>query len=139
MVLLVLSVMAAVAVPSLLETPRDDDMTAATRRIEGLFRLARDSAARSGSRVSVVIDSATSRVWLDAQNTFATPAQAGTSTTGGEDLELPNGVRLELTKTRATFAFAPSGVAFADSLLLVSSLGSRVVSIHPWTGDVRVR
>jgi len=139
MVLLVLSAMAAVTVPSLLEAPRDDDMTTATRRIEALFRLARDSAARGGQRINVVIDSAKSRVWLDAPDTFVPVADRLTAAEGGEDLGLPSGVKLELTETRATFSFAPSGAAFADSLLLVSSLGSRVITIQPWTGDVLVR
>ena len=139
MVLLVLAAMAAVTVPSLLEAPRVDDMTTATRRIEALFRLARDSAARGGQRINVVIDSATSRVWLDAPDTFAPTADNVTGAEDGEDLRLPNGVKLELTETRATFSFAPSGAAFADSLLLVSSLGTRVITIQPWTGDVVVR
>jgi prepilin-type N-terminal cleavage/methylation domain-containing protein len=140
-VLLVLSATVALTLPAFLEPPADDDMTVATRRVESLFRLARDSAARGGRRVSVVIDSATSRVWLDVPGVFApdtnrTTTLRGSAGPAGEDLELPRGVRLQLSTTRATFTFAPSGAAFADSLRLVTSLGSRVITIHPWTGDV---
>ena len=57
----------------------------------------------------------------------------------GEPLGLPPGVRMELPRARARFTFQPSGGALADTLLLTGAFGVRVVSIDPWTGDVRVR
>src|SRR5690606_945434 len=64
----VLAVMAAMAAPAFLASPRPpaalDD---AQGRLQALFRLARDSAVRSATPVTVVIDSASGRVWLDAR------------------------------------------------------------------------
>lgn len=65
-VLLIASVATALAVPAFRAWFAEDDMTVATRRIEALFRVARDSALRSGNPVTVVIDSASGFVWLDA-------------------------------------------------------------------------
>jgi prepilin-type N-terminal cleavage/methylation domain-containing protein len=147
-VLLVLSAVAVVTVPAFLDAPHADELTLATRRIEALFRLARDSAARGGQPVKVVIDSATSRVWFDVPGELAPEADAprriaaspGSSPAAlaGEDLELPRSVHLRLSAARATFRFAPSGAAFADSLRLVAPQGTRLITIHPWTGDVLV-
>ena len=148
-VMLVLSAMALVTLPAFLNPPQDDDMTLAVRRVDALFRLARDSAARGGTRVSVVVDSATSHVWLDVAGVSqeqASTAPAGVSafaarTDGGdvgEALELPGTVRVQLSKERALFSFAPSGATFADSLWLVGPLNARLVTINPWTGDVLV-
>jgi prepilin-type N-terminal cleavage/methylation domain-containing protein len=146
-VMLVLSAVAAVTVPAFLNAPVEDDLTIATRRMEALFRVARDSAARSGKRVSVVVDSVTGRVWFDVAGVLPTEAQLPVTRTTrpsaiaepmGEDLELPGTVSIELTAMRATFSFAPTGGVFGDSLLLVSSLGTRVVKANPWTGDILV-
>jgi prepilin-type N-terminal cleavage/methylation domain-containing protein len=57
----------------------------------------------------------------------------------GEPLGLPAGVRMELPRARSRFTFQPSGGALADTLLLTGVFGVRVVTIDPWTGDVRIR
>lgn len=145
-VLLVLSAMAAMTLPAFLDAPVEDEMTIATRRMEALFRLARDSAARGGKRVTVVIDSASGRVWLDVPGVSDASAAAwptggplqSASTSMGEDLELPRSVSLQLSTTRARFTYAPTGAVYADSLWLVSPLGTRLLTLHPWTGDVLV-
>jgi len=58
--LLIISLAVGVAVPAFLSLGRTDDLTAATRRVETLFRLARDSAISSGllARVRAVQDRA---------------------------------------------------------------------------------
>jgi len=56
----------------------------------------------------------------------------------GEPLDLPSSIRIELTKARARFTFAPSGAAWADSLVLSTSMGMRLLTLNPWTGDVIV-
>jgi prepilin-type N-terminal cleavage/methylation domain-containing protein len=123
-VLGIVSLSAAVAVPAFREWAREDDLTIATRRVEALFRVARDSAIRGGMPVTVVIDSVTSLVWVDT-------AKVG--------IELPSTVRLELSAARARFTFAPGGAAFADSLVLRTPLARRLVTLDPWTSDVVVR
>lgn len=74
-VMLILTVATAITIPALLPPPADDDLTAATRKIDLLFGIARDSAARSGGYVTVMIDSATGGVWLlsdaDPDGSFA--------------------------------------------------------------------
>jgi prepilin-type N-terminal cleavage/methylation domain-containing protein len=145
-VLLVLSAVAAITVPAFLDAPVEDDMTVATRRVDLLFRLARDSAARGGKRVTVVIDSATSRVWFDVPGVSdpaaLAEAQLGRTArmtiTPGEELELPSSVTLQLSTTRARFTYMPTGAVYGDTLWLTSSLGSRIITLHPWTGDVLV-
>jgi prepilin-type N-terminal cleavage/methylation domain-containing protein len=172
--LLIISLAVAVAVPAYLSLGRQDDLAGATRRVETLFRLARDSAIRSGLPVTVVIDSVGELVWMDTplriqlgsqaapeeapslfdrrEGTFgnmgvdpaATLALLGgeramEEVKPGEPLGLPPGVRMELPRARARFTFQPSGGALADTLLLTGAFGGRVVSIDPWTGDVRIR
>jgi prepilin-type N-terminal cleavage/methylation domain-containing protein len=146
-VLIVLSVIAVAAVPAFLDSPQEDELTVATRRVEALFRLARDSAARGGRPVTVVIDSASGRVWLDVAGAGAGAAALPSLRVStlrlrparqepGDELGLPAGVSLQLAAARARFTFAPTGAAMADSLLVMSPAGARLVTINPWTGDV---
>jgi type II secretory pathway pseudopilin PulG len=172
--LLIISLAVGVAVPAYLDLGRQDDLARATQRVETLFRLARDSAIRSGLPVTVVIDSVADLVWMDTPlriqlGSQAAPEEApslfdrrgsaigtmGVDPTAtlallggkrameevkpGEPLGLPPGVRMELPRARARFTFQPSGGALADTLLLTGVFGVRVVSIDPWTGDVRIR
>ena len=162
--LVIISIAVAVAVPAFLSLGQEDDLTLATRRVETLFRLARDSAISSGLSVTVVIDSVTELVWVDTPKRVLlgsqTPVEApgslfddpdpGTNLAllGGEEaleslkpgqaLGLPVGVTMELPRARARFTFEPTGAALADTLLLTGPFGVRAVSIDPWTGDVRV-
>ncbi len=163
--LLIISLAVAVAVPAFLGLGRTDDLTAATRRVETLFRLARDSAISSGVPVTVVIDSVTGLVWVDTplriQLGSQGPAQAPASLFDDQDpagnlallggaaalealkpgqpLGLPRGIEMELPRARSRFTFEPTGAALADTLLLTGAFGVRAITIDPWTGDVRVR
>jgi prepilin-type N-terminal cleavage/methylation domain-containing protein len=144
--LVIVAIAAAVAAPAF--------------RFEALFRLARDSAIRGGQPVTVVIDSVSGLVWLDAPPFAgiadsirdATAAERGgrlgagaaaldrrtfseEAVAGGTSLELPAGIRLELTRARARFAFAPTGAAFPDTLWLRTSIVTRGITLDPWTGD----
>jgi prepilin-type N-terminal cleavage/methylation domain-containing protein len=144
-VMLILAVATAITIPALLPPPADDDLTVAAKKIDMLFGIARDSAARTGDNVTVMIDSATGGVWLlsdaDPDSTFAPAAgHAGKSGFGdpdaraGEPLDLPSSVRLELSKARAQFRFSATGAAFADSLVLRTPSGTHLVTIDPWNG-----
>jgi hypothetical protein len=163
--LLIISLAVGVAVPAFLSLGRTDPATAATRRVETLFRLARDSAITSGLPVTVVIDSVTGLVWIDTPRRIQLGSQAVSevpisvlepldpATTlallGGEaalealkpgqPLGLPEGVEMALPRARSRFTFEPTGAALADTLLLVGRFGTRAVTIDAWTGDVRVR
>ena len=161
--LLILSLAVAVAVPAFLSLGREDDLTRATRRVETLFRLARDSAIHSGLPVTVVLDSVTGLVWVDTPrrprlgsenqpeedvSLFDDPTwDMAAALVGGDEVDvlepgapigIPPAIRLELPRARTRFTFEPSGAALADTLVLVGPLGARVVTVDPWTGDVRV-
>jgi len=159
----ILTFASLIAVPAFKAWYEDDDVTQATRRIEALFRVARDSAVRSGATVTVVIDSVSGLVWFDVPTatsidsvyaTPGTPSPSNRSVTAssaawrrnasadhvvqGESLELPATITLEVARARARFEFAPSGAAFADTLKLRWSMGERWITLNRWTGDVLV-
>jgi type IV fimbrial biogenesis protein FimT len=154
-VMILLAVMGGIAVPAFRSLFVEDELTTATHRLEALFHLARDSAIRAGIPVTVLIDSVSNNIWLDSParpvdtDTLAAAASLSGRTLSrttmstarpdtGQSLELPYGVSIALTRARARFTFAASGAAFADSLVLRSALGERLLTIHPWTGDVLV-
>jgi len=157
-VLVILSLMAAVAVPAFRRMAERDELTDAVGRVEMLFRLARDSAIAGGRAVTVVIDSVTGHVWLDvprqedvsdaAHDAYdpyapvfrmrAVPRREEAVDTG-QSLDLPAGVRLEVSRARARFTFAPGGNAFADSLVLRTNTAAVLVTADRWTGDAIVR
>ena len=141
-VMIILAVMAALAVPAFRRMVQEDDMTIATRQLETLFKLARDSAINSGGTVTVWVDSVTSGVWLvgpvqdSAAAALPAPSAPGIQAAPGERLELPASVTIELTRTRSRFRFVSSGAVFADSLILRTPDQVRLITLNPWTGDV---
>ena len=163
--LMIVSLALAIAVPAYRSLGEFDDLTLATRRVETLFRLARDSAIRSGLPVTVVIDSVDGLVWIDTQEPLGLssrevrealaypdyapePGMLSALVRGrtddeflepGSPLGLPETVRMELPRARARFTFEPTGAALADTLLLSGPFSTRVVRVDPWTGDVTVR
>jgi prepilin-type N-terminal cleavage/methylation domain-containing protein len=86
--LLILTVMAAVAAPALLSRRVPPPMETAQGQLEALFRMARDSAVRSATPVTVVVDSASGRVWLDARTPMAAqlPVEPEASSAGAPRL-----------------------------------------------------
>ncbi len=163
--LFIVSLAVAVAVPAYRSLGEVDDLTQATRRVETLFRLARDSAIRSGLPVTVVIDSIDGLVWIDTveplglsspevRDALAYPdyapepgmlsALVGDQNVAellepGSPIGLPETVSMELPRARSRFTFEPTGAALADTLVLTGPLATRVVTVDPWTGDVIVR
>lgn len=143
-VLIILGAMAAVAAPAFRSPPEEDNLTVATNLVKSLLDIARDSAVSSASNVTVVIDSGTTRAWIvgaardtsaeTRMDVHAADVLAGLEL--GQVLDLPQGISMQLSKTRARFAFRPDGSAFPDSLVLHSSLGDRLITIDPWTGRV---
>ena len=163
--LFILSLAVAVAVPAYRSLGEVDDLTQATHRVQALFRMAQDSAIRSGLPVTVVIDSIEGLVWIDTReplglgsaevrDALAYPDYApepdmlsalarGQNSDGllepGSPIGLPRTVRMELPRARARFTFEPTGAALADTLILVGPFATRVILVDPWTGDVTVR
>ena len=92
--LLIIAVMAAVAAPAFLREPEPPDIDDAQGRIEALFRMARDSAVRTATPVTVVLDSASGLVWLDARTRMAAelpPAQEEERSGSGPSGVAPDG------------------------------------------------
>jgi prepilin-type N-terminal cleavage/methylation domain-containing protein len=158
-VMLIIALATSLAVPAFRDYFRQDDMTEATDRMRALFQLARDSAVRSGLPVTVVIDSISGLVWLDAPvppaldeeialpQTMAAPrlSTPGFAVPGtlrgdvfvqGESIELPPTVLMELTRARALFAFQPTGRVFADTVYLRASMRTVLITADRWTGDL---
>ena len=132
--LFILSLAVAVAVPAYRSLGEVDDLTQATRRVETLFRLARDSAIRSGLPVTVVIDSIDGLVWIDTREPLGLgsaevrealaypdyapePSMLSAQVRGlndddllepGSPIGLPRTVRLELPHDRACSWFSHS-------------------------------
>lgn len=140
----ILALGTALAVPAFLRLVQDDDLTRATRSVETLFRLARDSAISGARPVSVVVDSVTGLVWLDVplrpgEQGGMGPVRPPNGVPDRASLELPGTVEMDVPAARTRFTFAPSGQAFGEPMLLTSPLGSRVITLDRWTGDVVVR
>lgn len=180
---LILGLMAAVAAPAFLTDRPAPDLVDAEGRIDALFRMARDSAVRTATPVTVVVDSASGLVWMHTRAPLAvqlppetladaedpedpgtiatgvglrtggsfgggstlgrgigTPGAGGRTPAGGESLDLPTTVHMELFHARSHFTFFPSGAASGDSILLRTSSGEvRLVTLDPWTGRARIR
>lgn len=152
----ILAFTTVIAVPAFRSLLNEDDLTRSVRRVEALFQLARDSAIRGGEPVTIVMDSVTGNVWLEVPSVtdpFAEPVAGETpvrlaaplrssaamfaeGVDEGESLQLPTSVRIDLGRARARFTFAPTGAAYADTLVLRSSLGERLITVNRWTGDV---
>jgi type II secretion system protein H len=152
-VLLIIAVATAVSVPALLPPREPGELESATSRIEALFRLARDSAGRSGMPMVVAFDSATGDARLYPEREVqpeheaydvalrapGTPRRrAGGDDAGWESLELPQSVRVELPKARAHFTFRPAGAAFGDTLALRQGGTWRIITVNPWNGHAVV-
>jgi prepilin-type N-terminal cleavage/methylation domain-containing protein len=144
-VMVILAVMTSLAVPAFRSWVDEDDLTFATRRVETLFRMARDSAVRAGLPMTVWIDSITGRAWLvpvtlDSASIappVTRPGVAGRAVLdAGEEIGLPPSVHLQLSRARASFRFGPGGAVFADTLILSTVTGNRRITLNPWTGDV---
>lgn len=139
MALGILAVGTALAVPAFLRLTQEDDLTRATRSVESLFRIARDSAIAGGRPVTVVVDSVSGFVWLDVpRRTGETLDSAEVRPLDVASLELPGTVSIEVPAARTRFTFAASGQAFGEYVLLTSPLGSRTMTLDRWTGDVVV-
>lgn len=147
-VLVILSVTAVIAVPAFRSARELSDLDLATERVEILLRIARDSAVKTAMPVTVVVDSASSLVWLttptsigmagDASALLSAGVAATVSMGPGSSLDLPTGVRMELTSARARFTFQPDGQVFPDSIYLRSGTTIRLVTVNPWTGHAQV-
>lgn len=147
-VLVILSITAVIAVPAFQSARELSDLDLATERVEILLRIARDSAVKTATPVTVVVDSASSLVWLTTPTSIgmaggpsvleSVGVVAAAPTGPGSSLDLPAGIRMELTSARARFTFQPGGQAFPDTIFLRNGTTGRMVTVNPWTGHALV-
>ncbi len=88
-----------------------------------LLRRARATALERGHAVTVTIDPATRRFWLDVPDTSGL-------------LELPPNVTLFSPQARVHERFEPNGEATADPLFVRTGTRSIPVIVDRWSGEV---
>lgn len=115
-VMIILSIGTAVAVPAWRTLVVRDDVTTATSVVDDLFRTARDSAITSGRSVAVVIDSVSASVWLEVEPRPGGMGFGGfTAPTGRESMQgigVPGGASVpsgSLVTRRSRFDPVPPG------------------------------
>ena len=123
-VITLMAIIAGVSAPALasLDHPRN----ASSREVVvTLLRRSRAMAIQRAIVVTVTIDPATARYWVDPPDTSAVLAP-------------PAHASLSAQSTRVHFRFAPDGKAITDEPLFVREGGSAIsIVLEPWTGEVR--
>jgi prepilin-type N-terminal cleavage/methylation domain-containing protein len=131
-VLSILALVTAMALPSLMRAGPDEDARAA-QDVARLLRAARAAALEAATPVTATLLVATGAYLVQAEtDSVATVLAQGI-------LALPSGVHLASSHPSARFGFGPLGVAHPDSIAVVGSEGSTMVLVDRWTGDISVR
>lgn len=126
-VLLILSVSAAVVVPSFARV--GDDMDVVVDRATRLVHDSRRLAVSRATRVRLALEpNGRFHAWGLESDTIATLAQGR--------LPLPPGISLD-TGRKLLLTFDPAGGAVGDSIPLRSRSRVRVLAIDRWTGALR--
>jgi prepilin-type N-terminal cleavage/methylation domain-containing protein len=120
-VMALIGLLAGVAAPAFLSSTTAQSSTAG-QRVTALIASARARAVEQGTVVTMTIDPATNRFWVDHPDTSGV-------------IELPEGSLLH-GDARVHFRFEPSGQVAAD-LLVVDERGTlRPIRFDRWTGEV---
>jgi prepilin-type N-terminal cleavage/methylation domain-containing protein len=127
-VLALLGIMAAVAVPAFTRLDAEDDATRAAGDVVRVLHAARRTALERAVTASVVVDPTDGRYWVSLGDAAA-DGDSGT-------LALPAGVTLLGPEPRARFVFQPNGTVVGDSLVLRGPARTALVTVDRWTGDV---
>ena len=128
-VIAILGVTFAVAIPSFTKRSRDDANETADA-ITRLLESARNTAAERGRRTRVTIAPSASRAWLHTGESESAPDSA-------ISLTLPTGTALSAATPRVEFTFEPSGRARGDQLLIDANGTRTAVTVDPSSGDVQ--
>ena len=128
--------LAIVAIASLLVLPlwygaRTVDEAVHDEPFTSLLHTARAQAQLGRQRVRVIVDVTVGLVQLD------TSGVGGDGTWQRLALDRETLAQLDGGVRRATFVFHPHGAAEGDSLRLRTAAGWRVLTVDPWSGEVR--
>jgi prepilin-type N-terminal cleavage/methylation domain-containing protein len=130
-VLALLGLTAGLAVPALLSVLQPDGRHESVRAAHELLEAGRSLALERGTRVEIVIDSASGRYWVSAYDDSVHAITSGR-------IPLTDGARLELPQARARFVWDARGAAAADTLVIVTGESRTRLTVVPWTGAVVV-
>jgi type II secretory pathway pseudopilin PulG len=129
-VLALVGIMAAVAVPAFTSLDAADDATRAAGEVARVLHGARLAALERAVTASVMVDPVAGRYWV-LRGDSAAQGDSGT-------FAFPVGVTLIGPEPRARFLFQSTGAASGDSLFLRGPDRTAIVTVDPWTGDVRI-
>jgi prepilin-type N-terminal cleavage/methylation domain-containing protein len=130
MVLLVMAIAATLAAPAFARFGTDQPTGAADKLI-GLLRDARKASINFNSTVTLRMDPKTLRYQLD------TSGITGSGRLAEGTLDLGLAATLVTDEPRLRYVFRPSGVAFADTVIVRGGNVPLVVRVDPWSGVAR--
>jgi len=129
-VLALLGIMAAVAVPAFTRLDVEDDATRAAGAVTTVLSAARRVALERAAPATVTVEPASGRYWT-------TVGDSAPSSDSGA-FAPPAGVTLLGPDPRARFVFRPNGTAVGDSLFVRGAVHTATITVDWRTGDVHV-
>jgi prepilin-type N-terminal cleavage/methylation domain-containing protein len=129
-VIAILGITAAAAVPAFARALREDPLTDTTRDLERVFDRARTTALTQARSIRVTLLPETGRYWI------AVESGSDASVIDSGSVTLRHGVRLQSTTLRPTFRVDRLGVTDGDSLLVLGPTGAQAIVIDRWAGGV---
>ena len=138
-VLAILGVMAGAVVPVLLASRDEDEVTRTARTLVELLQRSRASAAELGATVTLVVDPATGRAWMSAGDDAPLVEYVAAESLAeslSRSRHAGRTVAIVAEGPRVRWTFAPSGLAFGQSVLIHDPMRGVVVGVDRWTGEV---
>jgi Tfp pilus assembly protein FimT len=132
-VVAILGVVLGVSVPAIRDARSTNPLDETTREASALLDRARRSAVERAAPVTIVIDPITRRYWVRLS-----AGAAAADTTIVDSLGVIAGVTIDTLPERVVIAFARTGEARGDTLVLRWHDHTATVSADAWTGDAHV-
>jgi len=132
-VLALLGIMAAVAVPAFRSLASEDDLTRSANEVAAVLRSAHMTALQRGIGVTVLLDAERGRYWIESEADSAW-SQSATGT-----FALAAGVVLSADAPRIRWTFDWFGAGNREEVAVRSGTDVRLVGVDQWTGETYVR
>jgi prepilin-type N-terminal cleavage/methylation domain-containing protein len=130
MVLLIMAIAASLAAPAFARFGTDQPTGPADKMI-GLLRDARKASIDFNATVTLRMDPKTLKYQID------TSGVRGSGRLAEGTLDMGLMATLESTEPRLRYVFRPSGVAFADTVIVRGGEIPLIVRVDPWSGVAR--
>ena len=130
MVLLIMAIAASLAAPAFARFGTDPPTGPADKMI-GLLRDARKASIDFNATVTLRMDPKTLKYQID------TSGVRGSGRLAEGTLDMGLMATLESTEPRLRYVFRPSGVAFADTVIVRGGEIPLIVRVDPWSGVAR--